>query len=202
MKKSWIPKLAKSWKQSSVLSLLFIFAACSISKDDDDKKRSFDLGDGTYKIEKIESHTSKVWVGIRLFTLTSTKFTHGSEPFGLIIKWNEDKKYFDVQYTGSLTDDAQYEIKCQKEDFQFSWDLNSDGTLKHVERDAISYADCPVAPFDYYWNADTYSTFKVTSADVPDGFIIEIERKNPDYGNLLITTELVQSQVRFTRIAK
>ena len=199
--KSLIQKLEKIMKKLLILGFAALAVSCS-KKDDDDNERSFDLGDGTFKLEKIEEITFKM-KNQQPATL-STKFTHGSEPFGLIIKWNEDKEYFDVKYTGKGTLETGETVECKKKDFSFIWGLNSDGGIKdkgivrNVEH--IEYNDCKVAPFDYYWNAHTYSTFKIKSAGIPDGFIIEIERKNPkDYND---DVEFTKSKAHFKRIAK
>ena len=203
--KSLIQKLEKIMKKLLILGFAALAVSCS-KDDDDDNERSFDLGDGTFKIEKLEEYSSKFSAGGVPITQSSKKFTpDDSKPFGVIIKWNEKGKYFDVEYTGKGTlevNSGKEPIECKKSDFQFTWDLNSDGEMKKItiKGEAIQYIECGVAPFDYYWKADTYSTFKITSAGISDGFIIEIERKNPkEYGT---NVEFTKSKAHFKRIAK
>ena len=189
-----------------ILFSIFGISACAKSPTCDlqnncpeEKKdtRIFPLGDGTFKVSSIE-YDMKTSSGNLKHTDDGASFTQNSNPFGVIVKWNEKDQHFDLKYVGSatikyFTGGKIHDLKCKK-DFVFSWDLKSNGVLANtIVSDYPKSDECQVFPMDIHYSPWVYDRFWVKSEGIPDGFIVEYIFRSKDIDS--------QYEIKFERVS-
>ena len=213
MKESLIQKLEKSWNKLFILGFATLAVGCSKEKDSA-KERDFPLGDGRYKLSKVEYHVKH-----ESSRGTTTNYKHddpGAEfnqdpkhPFGVLVEWKENK-IFELRYSGIFyikfsvanrgIDHRGHEFYCQEGTAKFSWVISGSGDLEDVKNPVKVSDDCSLAFFNISSDVKEYKTFKIKSRGIPEGFMIEMERKPYQDGPL--KTTLHQTKMTFERIKK
>ncbi len=169
MKKLLKNSVLKKWiKQSwtvGFVAMPLALAACS-SDYDDEETRDFDLGDGTFKLTKVEAD------GV------SVELTSGSD-FGVEIDW-ETESAFNFKYVGRGSIDINGNVvgmSCNSDKTgKLQWKkINGDGIVEEIGREnAFLATDCPVGIADMF-SLEDLASIKIITKDIEDGFHVELK---------------------------
>ncbi len=167
----------KKWvKQSCTIGFVAMpLALSACATDDDEKTRDFDLGDGTFKLTKIET-------GGRPFEMNA------GSTFGIEVDW-ETESAFNFKYVGkggfNAANGTTLSMSCSTDvTGKLQWKkINSDGIVEEAATEKTFFLrDCPVGPADVF-RPEKQESIKIITKDIDDGFLVEI--KNDGEQNVL-----------------
>ncbi len=177
MKKLLKNSVLKKWvKQSCAVGFVAMpLALAACATDDDDDTRDFDLGDGTFRLTKIEGSSS------------TFELNEGST-FGVEVDWVKDSA-FNFKYVGEGSINVgsnTLKMSCDSDKTgKLQWKkINGDGIVEEIGREnAFLATDCPVGFADMF-SLEDFASIKIITKDIEDGFHVEL--KNNAVANTIV----------------
>ncbi len=162
LKKFGVEKWLKQSCMIGFIAIPLALASCA-KEEDDEETRDFDLGDGTFKLTKIEGNS------------VTLELNEGST-FGVEVEWVLDST-FNVKYVGKGSVDFNgdtYKMSCDSNNPAFQWQgINDNGFVKKLTK-VFLREECPVGFADMFTH-QKFASIKIITEGIDDGFLVEVK---------------------------